>query len=139
MRYVALAMVLLGAGSVHGQTWAAIDKQYTKFAKAYVANDVTTMLAILTPEYSLTDENGRTIDFKTYRAQLEERRERSQVSSVYTVKILSLDKQGNTAVVGTKEITKGIGGVEHIHRYRDIWRYVNGVWRLSSTTTLGHN
>lgn len=139
MRSLALiGLLVLAIAAAPGQTWKAIQGQYERFAKAYVANDVNVMLAILSPSYTITDENGKTIDFKAYKAQLEQRRDRAQVSSAYTVEILSLERKGDTTTVGTKEITKGIGGVEHVHRYRDIWKLQKGVWRLASTTTIGH-
>ncbi len=139
MRPALLVLLLVSVvTAAHAQTWAAIEKQYARFSKAYVKNDVKTMLAILSPEYTITDENGKTLDYKKYKAQLQERKDRGQVSSAYTVKIISLEVKDKVATVGTEEITKGIGGVEHVHNYRDIWKKEKGVWRLASTTTLGH-
>lgn len=139
MKPAFIAVVLLLAAASQAQTWKAIEKQYARFAKAYVANDVKTMLAILDPSYEITDENGKTLTYAKYKAQLTERKERGQVSSAYTVSITSLEVKGDTATLGTTETTKGIGGTEHIHRYRDIWKKKGGVWRLTSTTTIGHS
>lgn len=132
-----LTLILIG-GAAQAQTWAAIRKQYDRFAQAYVKNDVAVMVAILSPEYTLVDEHGKAVDFKTYRAQLQSRRDMNVVSSAYIVEILSLERKGDTATLATKEVTKGIGGADHIHRYRDVWKLEKGVWRLVSTTTLGH-
>jgi hypothetical protein len=139
MRPLAFVLILLAVAAAPAQTWKSIQSQYDRFAKAYVANDVKAMLGILSSTYTLTNEDGRTIDYKAYKAQLEERKERGLVSSAYTVQILSLDRKGDTATLATKEVTKGIGGTEHVHRYRDVWKLEQGVWRLASTTTLGHS
>jgi len=138
MRPLVISTFLALCAGAMSQTWAAIAKQYDRFATAYLANDVNVMLSILSPTYTLEDEAGTKTDYRAYRTQLERRRDQGVVSSAYTVHILSLERKGDTAILGTKEVTKGIGGAEHVHRYRDIWKLEKGVWRLASTTTLGH-
>lgn len=119
-----------------GQTRAAIQKQYDKYAKAYVSNDVKTMLAILSPKYTLKDDEGKVLSFKDYKAQLLARQKAGRKSSAYVVRIDSLRIRGGQAIVMTSEISQE-GATKNVHRYRDVWRKIGKVWKLETTSTLG--
>ncbi len=136
-RVVVLVLTLALATVAFGQTRTAIQAQYDRFAKAYVRHDVKTMLAILSPTYKLTNEEGEVIDYAEYKADLLSRKKAKKKSQAYTVKIDSLTIKGNTATVHTKETTFSAGKA-HVHLYRDVWQRTGKTWRLVSTRTLGH-
>lgn len=131
------AFLLALASTSFGQTRAAIQAQYDRFAKAYVKHDVKTMLAILSPSYKLTNEEGEVISYAEYKADLLARKKAKKKSQGYTVKIASLSLKGDTATARTRETTLS-AGKPHVHLYRDVWLRTGKTWRLVSTRTLGH-
>ncbi len=122
----------------HGQARAAIQNQYDRFAKAYVKNDVTTMLKILSPKYVITNEQGVAKSYKEYRKQLEDRKKSGKTSQAYTVQIEKLTRDGDTAMVETSEVTTAKDGTKTVHKYLDVWQKTGSKWRLLSTRTREH-
>lgn len=123
---------------------AAIDRQYKKWAKASVQNDVKGILAGLTSDYTLKTSTGKVIDRKTYENSLRKRKASGKSGSAYTTKIADLKVTGSTAVVISDEesvstsrdpITKEPLKMIHTHRYLDTWVRSRSVWRLRSTVT----
>jgi hypothetical protein len=121
-----------------------IERQYKRWAKAARTNDVETILAILTPDYTLKPYTGDVIPLKKYEASLRQRKKENKPVDAYDTKILSLTLTGKTAQVTSGEIsrkatvdpiTKSRVSIVHIHRYLDTWVLMAGKWRLRSTVT----
>ncbi len=120
------------------QVRSAIQAQYDRFAKAYVANDVEAMLKILAPEYTLKNAEGEVKTRREYERTLRGRAARGRTTQLYKVRIVSLEVRGDRAEVRSHEVSSGKDGKEHVHVYQDTWRRVKGVWRLAATRSLGH-
>lgn len=133
-----LMFIVLTLGSALAQTQKAIEAQYTRYAKAYVKNDVKTMLAVLSPKYRLIDEEGNVTTYSEYKADLVARQKAKKKGQAYTVKIDSLTVKGNLATAKTRETSIGSDGTAHVHIYQDIWVKNGQSWRLLTTKTLGH-
>lgn len=139
MRVAAVLSSFLALDTVaHGQARAAIQSQYDRFAKAYVKNDVPTMLKILRPKYVITNEQGVAKSYKEYRKQLEDRKKSGKTSQAYTVQIEKLTREGDTATVETSEVTTAKDGTETVHKYLDVWQKSGSKWQLVSTKTREH-
>lgn len=138
MRFVWILTASVLVASLAAAQMREIQAQYDLFAKAYVKNDVTAMLQILAADYTITDENGKTISRAKYKALLLDRKKKGQKSDAYKVIIESLEMRYGTATAITKEITDAKGKARRVHRYRDVWRRVGRTWKLASTTTLKH-
>jgi ketosteroid isomerase-like protein len=116
-----------------------IQANYDRFAKAYVQNDVKTMLAIVSPDYTLVNEDKKLITLSEYKVQLEKRRKEGKKSQLYTVKIVSLKQNGNEVSIETMEtVTSGPGAAKK-HHYLDGWVRTPSGWRLISTETIAHH
>jgi ketosteroid isomerase-like protein len=116
----------------------AIKLQYDRFAKAYVANDVETMLSVLAPDYRLIDASGRTVPRKEYEKTLRARRRKGTRTPTYEVTIRSFRQSGDRAEVTSEEVSLDAKGKRHVHRYNDSWRQSRGVWLLARSRSLGH-
>jgi hypothetical protein len=125
------------AGAQSGRN-AEVQQQYDRYAKAYVQNDVETMLSILAPEYKLVKEDGKVVDRAEYKKTLLLRRERNERTSAYTVSFRVISFRQGVLTVESREVQKGSDGANHAHVYRDRWRKMNGVWKLLSTRSLSH-
>ena len=122
------------------ETRTAIQSQYARYAKAYIANDVGEILAVLSPTYTLTGADKVEIPLSTYAFTLQKRKDEGARVGGYTVEMLGI--VGNTvqATVISKETTIAADDptYKHIHFYRDTWVNIVGEWRLDSTTTIRH-
>lgn len=121
-----------------------IERQYKRWSKAYVVNDVDTILSILTSDYTLTTYSGDVVSFKQYASSLREKKAKGTKNAAYTTKIVSLAVKGIRANVVSEEesvtsvkdpVTAKLKRLIHIHRYSDSWVKSGGVWKLSSTKT----
>ena len=137
---ISAIVVLQPAETVRAQ----IQRQYNRWGKAAKTNDVETILAILTPDYTLKPYSGAVIPLKAYEASLRKRKKENKPVDAYETKILNLTVSGKTARVTSDEtsrkatvdpITKSRVSIVHIHRYLDTWVLMGGKWRLRSTVT----
>ncbi len=137
---ISAIVVLQPAETVRAQ----IQRQYNRWGKAAKTNDVETILAILTPDYTLKPYSGAVIPLKAYGASLRKRKKENKPVDAYETKILNLTVSGKTARVTSDEtsrkatvdpITKSRVSIVHIHRYLDTWVLMGGKWRLRSTVT----
>jgi hypothetical protein len=122
----------------------AIQAQYNRWSKAYMANDVDTLLDVLLPEYTLTGVDKNVMTYATYRAYLDLKRKTPKTTTRYSTSIHGLTVHGNDAdvdsiesMVTEKRIKSGPLLVStHLHEYIDKWRFSGKTWRLASTVTI---
>jgi len=135
-----IVSVALCAASVR----SAIERQYQRGVKATLSNDVDTVLAILTPDYTIKTYTGQVIQFKVYASGLKKKKASGQKPSAYTTKIKDLKVNGSTATVISLEttVTTAVDPITnekkkllHTHQYLDTWVKMASVWRLKSTVT----
>ncbi|HLO97340.1 MAG TPA: nuclear transport factor 2 family protein [Fimbriimonas sp.] len=139
MRLASIIFAVGVASLALADTKSDIQSQYDRFAKAYVKNDVSTMLSIVSPNYTLVNEEKKLITLAEYKVQLEKRRKAGKKNKAYTVTILSLKQRGNEVSVETMEtITTGPGTTKK-HHYLDGWVRTEAGWRLISTETIAHH
>jgi hypothetical protein len=130
------AMLRTSAASGAGQ----ISQQYATFATAYKANDVRTILGILSADYHLIAQDGTITEFSQYELTLDRRQKENEQVGIYKVEILGLLASRTGAIVYTKETSSPVLDLAalHIHFYKDVWSNLFGVWRLDSTRTIKH-
>lgn len=138
---------LLAAGtsaSASASVRGDIEKQYQRWSKAALANDVETILDVLAPDYTLKTYTGQVILRKDYEVSLRKRKAANKPATVYETKIASLSVEKDVASVISDEtsvadsvdpITNKKVKLVHIHRYLDTWVKLGKVWRLRSTVT----
>ncbi len=119
-----------------------ISYAYRSWSKAYVANDIPGMLALLAPEYVLKTLS-KVFDLAGYTAILRSRRDPNiKILDSNTI-ILALSYVQNKATIHALEridqaqtLAGKTTAVVHIHEYEDVWVKAAGGWKLTSTTTL---
>ncbi len=138
-----LALFLL-LGIAHASVRSDIERQYKRWAKAAVTNDVETILAVLHPGYTLRTFNGDVIGRKQYEASLRKRKAAHQPTAAYQTQIVSCDVHGRVAKVVSDETSTTLSNdpvtekklkLIHTHRYLDTWVKMGSVWRLQATVT----
>jgi ketosteroid isomerase-like protein len=139
--------MLLTAGfvsSAQASVRADIQRQYHRWAKAALSNDVDTILSILAPDYTLHTYTGTTIARADYEASLRKRKAANKPATAYQTKINSVRVGGSTASVISDETSEAVSldpitnkkvKLIHIHRYLDTWIRSGGLWRLRTTIT----
>lgn len=144
MKRYAIFLVLFAASLASASVKTDIDRQYKRWAKAAVANDVETILGIMAPDYTLKTYAGVVVDHQKYEASLRKRREAKQPTDAYRTEIYSLSVKGKIATVISDEtsekptvdpLTNEKLNMMHIHRYLDTWVKLGKDWRLRSTVT----
>jgi hypothetical protein len=135
-----LALGVFAQASVSGD----IDRQYKRWGRAALTNDVDTILSILAPDYTLHTYTGVTIPRKDYEASLRKRKASGKPATAYVTKIAKVTVEGKKALVISDEtsatvskdpITNQKVKLIHIHRYLDTWVRGGSAWRLRSTVT----
>ncbi len=123
----------------------SIQAQYDRWTKAYMAHDVPTLLAILSPDYTLKTANGTVLTAGEYKAMLEVQRKKHDDTTVYKTEIQRINLHENIAAVYSRETTTNRTPdpkthrdkiVSYQHDYIDAWEYREGQWLLKSTVTL---
>ena len=121
-----------------------IQRQYHRWAKAALSNDVDTILSILAPDYTLHTYTGTTIARSDYEASLRKRKAANKPATAYKTKINSVKVDGSTASVISDETSEAVSldpvtnkqvKLIHIHRYLDTWVRSGNIWRLRTTIT----
>jgi uncharacterized protein DUF4440 len=144
MRQVVLAAFCLAAMVAQGSVRSDIDRQYKRWAKAAVTNDVDTILAILAPDYTLHTYTKMVIPRKDYEVSLRKRKASGKPAAAYQTKIVSVTVEGSKASVISDEtsdtysqdpITNKKLKLIHTHRYLDTWIKMGSSWRLQTTIT----
>lgn len=133
---ISLSIIGIVTSLARADTKSEIHAQYSRFAKAYVKNDVKVMLEILSPDYLLIDIAKKEISYASYKAQLEKRKEEGATSKAYSVKILSLKQTGNEVAVETMEVTTSNTGSKVSHYYQDQWRKCDKSWLLVKSVSV---
>jgi len=122
-----------------------IQAQYDAWSAAYMKNDVATLLAILTPDYSLKMSNGNTLTHDEYKVVLEQRKKKGQDTTQYATQILRVTLHGDVAAIWSRETMTMKGknpdtgkpqDIQYQHDYIDVWSFVDGKWLLKGTSTL---
>jgi hypothetical protein len=123
----------------------AIQRQYSRWSRAYVGHDVTTLLAILHPNFTLTTASGKTIKRDAYEKILRNRPDKPS-GDVYQATMKSFRLDGRRATVISEELSvesspdKRAPGrsvrTRHIHSYRDVWAMTGSTWKLLSSKTI---
>jgi hypothetical protein len=123
----------------------AIQVQYDRWSKAYMAHDVDSLLAILSPGYTLKTAKGATMSHDEYQTSLLVRKQKHDDTTQYSTEIQRITMHGDVAAIYARETTTNpklnpqTGKTEPIsyqHDYIDVWEYRAGEWRLKSTVTL---
>jgi hypothetical protein len=138
--------LLIAQGSSVAEARQAIQLQYDRWSKAYMANDAESLVAILAPGYTLKNFLKETTSYETYCAYLRAKA-KSGVATPYKTdtRIRKLSLKGEVAdVIAIETMLQDVVDPKtqrpaisvHRHEYRDVWRKMEGAWRLSSTTTL---
>ena len=147
--FVLLLCLLQGPSEARKQ----IQARYDAWSKAYMANDVETLLGMLAPEYTLTTVDGTLIKRSEYEAKLRLRKAANADTTKYATKILSLKMLGpmpggrpevggridaGAEVIARESMTSMVDGkkVVHEHDYRDTWNHIGNSWLLAGTVTL---
>lgn len=137
-------LALAAFASARGSVKDDIGRQYKRWAKAALVNDVETILAILAPDYTLHTYTGKIIARKDYEASLRKRKADNKPATAYDTQIAGVTVEGDTAKVISDEtsanfsvdpITNKKLKLIHIHRYLDTWIKQQGGWRLQTTIT----
>jgi len=133
-------VVLSGTATVK----AEIQRQYDRWSKAYIANDVPVLLSILTPDYRLTTVDKTVVDHAEYEAKIRLRSEMRADPTSYSTQIISLavkDGEADVRAVETMEshLEKPRRTVFHRHHYLDHWVHPRKAWLLKSTVTVGES
>jgi len=149
MKIVATLGWALAATALSGtqsNAWKAIQAQYYRWSKAYMTNDIDTLLDILAPEYTLTNVNKDVMTYPTYKAYLRLRKNGPKDTTRYSTEIRKLTVKGSNADVDSIETMLTVrpdksGQVlesTHRHEYQDRWRFYEfeNKWRLVSTVTV---
>jgi hypothetical protein len=135
LRLVSCVILLAGQTDARKQ----IQAQYDRWSKAYMAKDVATLLAILSPSYTLTAFDKSVLSYGTYTAYLRLRSKAPKDTTKYATHIRKLNVRGTVAEVDSVETMTTVSGAlqsTHRHEYLDRWRLSEAVWRLESTKTL---
>ena len=141
-----LSGLLIGAAAsaAHGSVRTDIQRQYARWAKAAISNDVDTILSILAPDYELHTYTGTVIKRTDYEASLRKRKAANKPATAYKTRIASVKVEGGTACVVSDEASEAVSvdpvtgkrvKLIHIHRYLDTWIRSGPVWRLRTTVT----
>jgi hypothetical protein len=139
---VLIGAVLVSVGQASART--DIQRQYKRWARAAVSNDVDTILSILAPDYALHTYTGTTIKRADYEASLRKRKAANKPATAYQTKINSVQVEGPTALVVSDETSEAVSldpvtnkkvRLIHIHRYLDTWIKSGKLWRLRTTIT----
>jgi len=138
-----LAVLALGVSALASDR-SQIERQYKRWAKAALVNDVETILDVLAPDYTLHTYTGTVVPRKAYEVTLRKRKASKAAATVYQTKIASVAVAGKTAKVISDEtsdtfavdpISKKKQKLIHVHRYLDTWVKLGGVWHLQTTIT----
>jgi ketosteroid isomerase-like protein len=116
-----------------------IQKQYDRWTKAYMAHDVTTLLSLLTPDYTLKTAKGAVITRAEYAAMLNIRKQKHDDTTRYKQEILRLTLHDGVAAIWSRETTtspaKDGKSTSFQHDYIDVWIFSGGKWLLQSSAT----
>lgn len=139
-----IAGFCLFASIAHGTVRDDIEKQYQRWAKSTLTNDVDAVLGVLAPDYTLKTYSGQVIQRKDYEASLRKRKAAKKPATAYVTKMASCEVLGSMANVISDEtsLTESVDPVTnkkvkllHTHRYLDTWIRVGNAWRIRSTVT----
>jgi len=123
---------------------AAIQTQYNRWSKAYMANDVPTLLDVLTPDYTLKTAKGALITHSEYAVMLDIRKKKHSDTKRYSTEISRMTLKGKVAAIYSRETTTNVETdpksgrqvpLSYQHDYIDVWVLASGKWRLRSTVT----
>ena len=139
-----IVCVCMAISAAKASTRDEIDRQYKRWGKAALVNDVDTILAILAPDYVLHTFTGTVISHKDYEDSLRKRKAANKPATVYETSMADISVTGDSALVTSDEVSNNISldpitnkkvKLVHIHRYLDTWVRLRGVWRLQTTVT----
>lgn len=142
--YCGFALLFVCAGFASASVKSDIDRQYKRWGKAALVNDVDTILNVLTPDYTLHTYTGTVIPRVKYEASLRKRKAENKPATVYETSMASISVTGDVAKVISDETSNNMSvdpitnkklKLIHIHRYLDTWVRTKGVWRLQTTIT----
>jgi len=143
LTFVVVLTAILGSGAC-ASVRSDIQRQYTRWARAALSNDVDAILSILAPDYSLHTYTGTTINRTDYEASLRKRKAANKPATAYETKINNVTVEGSTALVISDETSEAVSldpvtnkkvKLIHIHRYLDTWIRSGKGWRLRTTIT----
>jgi ketosteroid isomerase-like protein len=142
--WVMLAVVLASPGASQNDVRRAIQAQYDRWSRAYMANDVDALLDILSPDYTLTSADKDVMSYATYKAYLQLKKKGPKETTRYSTRIVKLTLQKGDAKVDSIETmltwkpdpSGHVIESTHRHEYLDVWRRAGSSWRLRSTMTL---
>lgn len=138
------ALLLICLDLASASVRSDIDRQYKRWGKAALVNDVDTILDVLTPDYTLHTFTGTVIPHVKYEASLRKRKAENKPATVYETSMASITVTGEVAKVISDETSNNMSvdpitnkklKLIHIHRYLDTWVRTKGVWRLQTTIT----
>jgi len=144
MKPLLIAAALLATVAAQASVKTDIERQYKRWAKATVANDVDTILNVLAPDYTLKTFTGTVVPRKAYEASLRKRKAANQPAAAYQTQIVTVTVEGQTAKVISDETSTTLSEdpvtnkklkLLHTHRYLDTWTKIGKAWRLKSTIT----
>lgn len=143
-RLVFVLCAAMAVGLAGASPRSDIERQYHRWAKAALTNDVDTILSVLMPDYTLHTFAGKTISHKDYEASLRKRKASNQSATAYETSIASVTVEGRIAKVISDEVSAKVSQdpithkkvkLIHTHRYLDTWIRTHALWRLRETVT----
>ncbi len=126
------------------QARKAIQREYNRWSKAYMAHDVPTLLSILEPSYTLKTAQHKLITYPEYEVMLKLRKQKHSDTTRYSTEILRITLKNGVAAIFSRETTTDPGvnqttgktePVSYQHDYIDVWVNRAGRWRLKNTVT----
>lgn len=131
-RFLAVVACALVGGLAGTAPQLTLRSQYQEWERAYRANDVLGLLAILAPDFEIVTESGQRISRAKYKQFLLSRR--GPVPQ-YTIIPTRTRIHGTRATVTSRETVRE-GNESHAHLYRDLWRRAGNKWHLYRSVTL---
>ena len=149
--FVLLAVMGLGlyAGGVvraeKSDSRKEIALQYQRWSKAYVKNDLSVLLGMLSPDFTLKTETGKVLSRQKYEAILHKRKPKTPQQLKYTLVIEKFSVKGTVATVFSKETQEEtdenvnpetLPSETHVHIYLDRWVKIGKIWKMQYSETL---
>ncbi len=120
-----------------------LEARYAEIAKAYLDQDLETILAIRTEGYTVQLTDGSILDSTQMQNQAQQTWEQIEKTTKMEYSILSLSVNFEDATVVVQQTWhrrqntgEKVQSIETVMIHRDFWENVSGQWRLKSSVDL---